>query len=117
VHLNKFGDGGEHLHAFLLGRPAGVLAARPNLALWEEMFPVVPADAAAAVVAVAVRALADLGEPVEVRVPPVDGRPGGGADGAGPGPGGAHAGRGRRPRRVRFLLEELVAKAQVAPWR
>lgn len=66
VHLNKFGDGGAHLHAFLLGRPAGVLQLRgSNLALWEEMFPVVPEDAAAAVVAVAVGALADLGEPVE----------------------------------------------------
>ena len=65
VHLNKFGDGGAHLHAFLLGRPAGVLQLRgSNLALWEEMFPVVPADAAAAVVAVAVAALADLGEKV-----------------------------------------------------
>lgn len=66
VHLNKFGDGGAHLHAFLLGRPAGVLQLRgSNLALWEEMFPVVPEDVAAAVVAVAVGALADLGEPVE----------------------------------------------------
>lgn len=66
VHLNKFGDGGAHLHAFLLGRPAGVLQLRgSNLALWEEMFPVVPEDAAAAVVAVAVGALADLGETVK----------------------------------------------------
>lgn len=62
VHLNKFGDGGAHLHAFLLGRPAGVLQLRgSNLALWEEMFPVVPAEDAAAVLAVAVEALADLG--------------------------------------------------------
>jgi hypothetical protein len=66
VHLNKFGDGGAHLHAFLLGRPAGVLQLRgSNLALWEEMFPVVPAEAAAAVVAVAAEALADLGEKLE----------------------------------------------------
>jgi diadenosine tetraphosphate (Ap4A) HIT family hydrolase len=63
VHLNKFGDGGAHLHAFLLGRPAGLLQLRgSNLALWEEMFPVVPHADAAAVVAVAVDALADLGE-------------------------------------------------------
>jgi diadenosine tetraphosphate (Ap4A) HIT family hydrolase len=65
VHLNKFGDGGAHLHAFLLGRPAGVLQLRgSNLALWEEMFPVIaPADADA-VLAVAVDALAGLGTPV-----------------------------------------------------
>jgi hypothetical protein len=63
AHLNKFGDGGAHLHAFLLGRPAGLLQLRgSNLALWEEMFPVVPAADVAAVVAVAVDALADLGE-------------------------------------------------------
>jgi diadenosine tetraphosphate (Ap4A) HIT family hydrolase len=62
VHLNKWGDGGAHLHAFLLGRPAGVLQLRgSNLALWEEMFPVVPAEEAAAIVDVAVKALADLG--------------------------------------------------------
>jgi hypothetical protein len=61
VHLNKFGDGGAHLHVFLLGRPAGVMQLRgSNLALWEEMFPVVPAADAAAIVQVAVDALADL---------------------------------------------------------
>jgi hypothetical protein len=59
----ELGDGGAHLHAFLLGRPAGLLQLRgSNLALWEEMFPVVPAADVAAVVAVAVDALADLGE-------------------------------------------------------
>ena len=43
VHLYKFGDGGAHLHAFLLGRPAGLLQLRgSNLALWEEMLPVLP---------------------------------------------------------------------------
>ncbi len=64
VHLNKFGDGGAHLHAFLLGRPAGIRQLRgSNLALWEEMFPIVPAEGIDAVMAVAVAALADLGEP------------------------------------------------------
>ena len=68
VHLNKFGDGGAHLHVFLLGRPAGVLQLRgSNLALWEEMFPVVPAEDADAVLAVAVDALADLADRGEVR--------------------------------------------------
>jgi hypothetical protein len=65
VHVNKFGDGGAHLHLFLLARPAGLLQLRgSNLALWEEMLPVVPDEEAAAVMAVAVDALADLGTPV-----------------------------------------------------
>ena len=63
VHLNKFGDGGAHLHVFLFGRPAGLLQLRgSNLALWEEMFPLVPADDIAAVLQVAVAALAGLGQ-------------------------------------------------------
>jgi diadenosine tetraphosphate (Ap4A) HIT family hydrolase len=64
VHVLKFGDGGAHLHLFLLGRPAGMLQLRgSNLALWEEMLPVVPDDEAAAVLAVAVGALPRLGTP------------------------------------------------------
>jgi diadenosine tetraphosphate (Ap4A) HIT family hydrolase len=63
VHFYKFGDGGAHLHAFLLGRPAGMLQLRGScLTLWEEMLPILPAEDAAAAVAVAVDALADLGE-------------------------------------------------------
>ena len=64
VHVYRFGDGGAHLHVFLLGRPAGILQLRgSNLALWEEMLPTLPADAAGSATAVAVAALADLGEP------------------------------------------------------
>ena len=64
VHVNTFGDGGAHLHVFLLGRPAGLLQLRgSNLSLWEEMFPLVPADDTAAVLQVAVAALAGLGDP------------------------------------------------------
>jgi diadenosine tetraphosphate (Ap4A) HIT family hydrolase len=64
VHLYKIGDGGAHLHAFLLARPAGMLQLRGScLTLWEEMLPVVPPEDVAAVLAVAVDALADLGEP------------------------------------------------------
>lgn len=64
VHVYRFGDGGAHLHVFLLGRPAGILQLRgSNLALWEEMLPALPADAASSTTAVALAALADLGEP------------------------------------------------------
>jgi hypothetical protein len=63
VHLYKFGDGGAHLHAFLLGRPAGMLQLRGScLTLWEEMLPLQPAEDRTAVLAVAVDALVDLGE-------------------------------------------------------
>ena len=51
LHVNKWGDGGSHLHVVLMGRPAGLLQLRgSNLALWEEMLPRVPeAESAAAV--------------------------------------------------------------------
>jgi diadenosine tetraphosphate (Ap4A) HIT family hydrolase len=43
VHVNKWGDGAEHLHVFFLGRPVGLQQLRgSNLALWEEMLPRVP---------------------------------------------------------------------------
>lgn len=43
VHINKWGDGAEHLHVFFLGRPTGLQQLRgSNLALWEEMLPRVP---------------------------------------------------------------------------
>ena len=65
VHLYKFGDGGSHLHAFLIARPAGMLQLRGSfLTLWDEMLPVIPEEEAAAVLAVAVDALADFGTPV-----------------------------------------------------
>ena len=49
VHVNRWGDGGAHLHVFFLGRPAGMLQLRgSNLALWEEMLPRVPAEESAA---------------------------------------------------------------------
>lgn len=64
VHLYKFGDGGAHLHAFLFARPAGMLQLRGScLTIWDEMLPEVPAEERAATTAVAVQALAGLGEP------------------------------------------------------
>lgn len=63
VHLNKYGDGGAHLHAFLVARPAGMLQLRGScLWLWEEMLPTLPPDEVAGVVETAVASLADLGE-------------------------------------------------------
>ncbi|HVE99250.1 MAG TPA: hypothetical protein VNA12_08730 [Mycobacteriales bacterium] len=49
VHVNKWGDGGAHLHIVFLARPEGLLQLRgSNLPLWEEMLPRVPDDVAAA---------------------------------------------------------------------
>lgn len=49
VHVNKWGDGGAHLHVVFLARPAGLLQLRgSNLALWEEMLPRVPDEIAVA---------------------------------------------------------------------
>jgi len=63
MHVYKIGDGGAHLHQFLLARPAGMLQLRGScLTLWEEMLPVVPPDESAAVLRVAVGALEDLGK-------------------------------------------------------
>lgn len=62
VHVNKFGDGGAHLHVFLAGRPAGMAQLRgSNLWLWEEMLPRTPAELAAETLRVAAEALFDLG--------------------------------------------------------
>ena len=45
VHVNKWGDGGAHLHLVFLGRPEGLLQLRgSNLPLWEEMLPRMPED-------------------------------------------------------------------------
>ncbi len=40
VHINKWGDGGAHLHFWLLGRPAGMMQLRGTaLSLWDGLLP------------------------------------------------------------------------------
>ena len=59
AHVYKFGDGGAHLHVFLVGRPAGMAQLRgSNLLLWEEMLPRVPAEESAATLRAVAEALA-----------------------------------------------------------
>ena len=59
VHMNKWGDGGAHLHLMFMARPEGLLQLRgSNLALWEEMLPRIPDDVAAADLAAVARLLA-----------------------------------------------------------
>jgi diadenosine tetraphosphate (Ap4A) HIT family hydrolase len=49
VHVNKWGDGGAHLHVFFLGRPSGLLQLRgSNLALWDDLLPPLPEERYAA---------------------------------------------------------------------
>jgi diadenosine tetraphosphate (Ap4A) HIT family hydrolase len=58
AHINKWGDGGAHLHVFVLGRPSGLMQLRgSNLALWDDMLPPIPEDAYAADLAAVAAAL------------------------------------------------------------
>jgi hypothetical protein len=62
VHVNKWGDGGAHLHLMFLARPAGLLQLRgSNLPLWEEMLPRFPEEETAAALRTVARALAAEG--------------------------------------------------------
>jgi diadenosine tetraphosphate (Ap4A) HIT family hydrolase len=45
VHISRWGDGGEHLHWWIYGRPARLLQMRGTFAaLWEDMLPRLPED-------------------------------------------------------------------------
>ncbi|MFI6940854.1 HIT family protein [Streptomyces sp. NPDC050418] len=45
VHVNKWGDGGAHLHLFLIGRPEGMQQMRGSgLILWGDVLPKVEPD-------------------------------------------------------------------------
>lgn len=45
VHLNKWGDGGAHLHWFALARPAGLMQLRGSaLVMWDDLLPNVPTE-------------------------------------------------------------------------
>ena len=58
VHLNKWGDGGAHLHLFVLARPAGLVQLRgSNLALWDDLLPAIPEEVYAADLAAVAAAL------------------------------------------------------------
>jgi hypothetical protein len=62
VHVNKWGDGGAHLHLTFFARPEGLLQLRGSCAtLWEEMLPRMPADVVAADLRSVAHALAAQG--------------------------------------------------------
>lgn len=43
VHVSKIGDGGAHLHLFLMARPEGMLQLRGScLPLWDDVLPKLP---------------------------------------------------------------------------
>lgn len=61
VHVNKWGDGGAHLHLMFFARPEGLLQLRGSLlTLWEEMLPRLPEDDVAADLRTVARALAEV---------------------------------------------------------
>lgn len=62
VHVNKWGDGGSHLHVFVQARPAGFGQLRgSNLSLWEDLLPNAPAEVVAADVRLVAAAMASGG--------------------------------------------------------
>ena len=49
AHVSRWGDGGEHLHVFVLARPAGFPQLRGTcFALWDDLLPAVDPDVQAA---------------------------------------------------------------------
>lgn len=45
VHVNKWGDGGAHLHIFLIARPEGMMQMRGTcLPLWDDVLPKLPQE-------------------------------------------------------------------------
>jgi hypothetical protein len=45
VHVNKWGDGGAHLHLFLIARPEGMMQMRGTcLPLWDDVLPKLPSS-------------------------------------------------------------------------
>ncbi|HVF05584.1 MAG TPA: hypothetical protein VNA20_12155 [Frankiaceae bacterium] len=62
VHVNKWGDGGAHLHVFFLARPEGLLQLRGScVTLWSDMLPPVEPDVLAADLRTVAHALAAHG--------------------------------------------------------
>lgn len=58
-HVNRWGDGGAHLHVWFLARPAGALQLRGScLPVWDDLLPEYPADVADADAARVAQALA-----------------------------------------------------------
>jgi hypothetical protein len=61
VHLNRWGDGGAHLHWWFIARPVGLLQLRgSHLPTWLDVLPPLPADLVAADVARVVAALGTI---------------------------------------------------------
>lgn len=59
THFNRWGDGSEHFHLWLLARPLGMMQLRGAfIAGWDDMLPQVPDDEAAANMVVVAAAMA-----------------------------------------------------------
>jgi diadenosine tetraphosphate (Ap4A) HIT family hydrolase len=71
VHVNKWGDGGAHLHIWLVARPAGMMQLRGScLVEWNDILPPLPVDMWAANLAtIAATLAADGGDEFEIQPP------------------------------------------------
>jgi diadenosine tetraphosphate (Ap4A) HIT family hydrolase len=64
VHIGRWGEGSEHLHWWLLGRPEGFGQLRSSMAeIWDDVLPPTPADVWQGNLDRVVRALEDLTHP------------------------------------------------------
>jgi diadenosine tetraphosphate (Ap4A) HIT family hydrolase len=62
VHVNKWGDGGAHLHLWLIARPEGMMQMRGTcLPIWDDVLPKAPAEQWRAALAQVAAALAAEG--------------------------------------------------------
>ncbi|MDQ6873943.1 MAG: hypothetical protein M3042_02615 [Actinomycetota bacterium] len=75
VHVNKWGDGGAHLHVWFIARPAGVLQLRGScLPDWMDVLPPLPQDEWDTLAGHLAQALAGYGGTAQVGdpAPPAD---------------------------------------------
>ena len=73
VHVNRWGDGSEHLHVFFLARPKGMLQLRGTfLSMWDDILPPIPESRWRENMAFIAAWLADYGGHAVAEPPPLD---------------------------------------------
>ncbi|HEX6075346.1 MAG TPA: hypothetical protein VFZ32_08800 [Micromonosporaceae bacterium] len=73
VHVNRWGDGSEHLHVFFLARPKGMLQLRGTfLSMWDDILPPIPEAQWRENLAFIAAWLADYGGQAVAEPPPLD---------------------------------------------
>jgi diadenosine tetraphosphate (Ap4A) HIT family hydrolase len=73
VHVNRWGDGSEHLHVFFLARPKGMLQLRGTfLSMWDDILPPIPESRWRENLAFIAAWLADYSGEAVAEPPPLD---------------------------------------------